>query len=654
MTELTQLHNARLSWQDDGAPYSADYDDVYFSRQGGLAETHHVFLAANDLVARWRALDELLIKTDQHGAFTITELGFGTGLNFLCCWRLWEQTACQRLRLYFISCEKHPLTLAALTQAQQQWPELAPWREQLLCCYPDHSAGYHRLPLGTVTLDLYYGDALELLRQQSSPQARIDAWFLDGFTPAHNPDLWSDEILQTICQLSRPGTTLSSYSVTGRVVRALGALGFSVERRPGFGQKRQMLFAQLPLTAEGVQPKPGHVVVIGSGLAGSTVAGALAGRGVRVTVLEAAAEAAAGASGNRQAVVQMRLNRSIDSHYFLNLHSYLYALRYYHQLASTSGNALQWHPCGVLTLNSAYTHTRQHSAPDDYQHYPRQVLEYVTAADANRLTGMTLTDDAWYLPGGGWMSPAECCRALLQHPLISIKTSTTVAALEPHENNQWRLLDDSANTIMYADTVVIANSYAARNFVQAALYPVSPLRGQVSHLSSTAASESLSMVVCSERYLAPAYQGVHCAGASYIKNASSSALSAQEHEENLLKLGAISEQLGFSLASPIDGRVAFRGSSGDFVPLAGQVPDPDLPELQYGNSRYLINEAEELRLPGLYLSIGHGSHGSVSCPLLAEHLAALICAEPSPLPAALADTVDPVRFIRRQRKRDRK
>jgi len=256
MMKPTDLQNANLTWQDDGAPYSPDYDDVYFSREGGLAETHYVFLQANNLVARWQALDAELIASDSHAVFTIGELGFGTGLNFLSCWRLWQQTACQRLQLHYISCEKHPLTHNALGKALQQWPELAQLSEQLLRFYPDHSVGYHRLPLPEITLDLYYGDALELLQQQSScdvspaaeptskPNARTDAWFLDGFTPAHNPALWSDEILQLIADRSRHGTTLSSYSVTGRVVRSLQATGFTVEKQKGFGPKRVMLFAQ--------------------------------------------------------------------------------------------------------------------------------------------------------------------------------------------------------------------------------------------------------------------------------------------------------------------------------------------------------------------------------------------------------------------------
>ena len=681
MMKPTDLQNANLTWQDDGAPYSPDYDDVYFSREGGLAETHYVFLQANQLVARWQALDAELIASDSHAVFTIGELGFGTGLNFLSCWRLWQQTACQRLRLHYISCEKHPLTRDALGKALQQWSELAQFSEQFLRFYPDHSAGYHRLPLPDITLDLYYGDALALLQQQSScddskiatpkviPNARTDAWFLDGFTPAHNPALWSDEILQLIADRSRCGTTLSSYSVTGRVVRSLQAAGFTVEKQKGFGPKRVMLFAQFAgsterrpdqspdrTTAASIdgmahRVRPETAIVIGAGLAGSTVARALANRGVQVTVVDKNVGIAQGASGNRQAVVQMRLNRQADTHWQFHVHSYLYALRYYQALSNQSDNALNWHPCGVLTLDSAYTHTRKAASADDYGHYPPTMLQSVTAADSEALCGIPLQEDGLLQPGGGWLNPAACCQLCLDHPLITVRTNTHVATLTQSTDHRWQVIDDQGQLTGSSDVVIIANSHAAGELAQTELYPVTALRGQVSHVSLTAASQALRSVVCSERYLAPAHGGLHCVGASYVKHSTDDQLSEAEHRENLQKLGNITTQLGFDEHSPATGRVGFRGSSQDYIPLAGAVPDPDLPELRYGSTQHTSAPPVEARLTGLYMSIGHGSHGTVSCPLLAEHVASLACGEYSPLPQPLADCVDPMRFIRRMRKR---
>lgn len=668
MKQPSDIVNANISWQEDGAPYSPDYDDVYFSRQGGLAETDHVFLRANDLQARWQAAEQQAAA----GVFSIAELGFGTGLNFLSCWRLWQQTGCQRLRLHFISCEKHPLSRDALRQALRQWPELSELSAQLLAHYPDHSSGYHRLLLRadqnqshSIVLDLYYGDALAMLQQQSSPHAQMDAWFLDGFTPSHNPELWSEDILHSIARLSRPGTTLSSYSVTGRVVRALRGLDFNVEKRQGFGSKRQMLFAckqgdARPLPAAGDR----QAVVIGAGLAGATAARALADRGVPVTVLEQAHEIAHGASGNNQAVVQMRLNKQADTHWQFHLHSYLFALRYYADLASISDNAIDWHDCGVLTLDSAYTNTRHQAGKsaatathEQYAHYPPQLLQRVAAEQTLAVAGIALPEDGYLQPRGGWLNPAATCRVCLDHPLITVRHGVSVADIAQNAG-RWQTIDNLGRQTSDSDILVIANSYAAREFRQTAAYPVSPLRGQVTELAAGAQSAALRMVVCSERYLAPeSASGQHCIGASYVKGSVDTRLSREEQDGNLEKSAQVRALLGLDAPATLHGRASIRGSSGDYMPIAGAVPDPDLPESRYGSTQQVSSPgslqapADPQLLPGLYLSTGHGSHGTASCPIIAEHIACLALAEASPLPSPLSDCIAPMRFIRRQRRR---
>ena len=658
-----ELSPAELQWQEDGAPFSSRYGDVYFSRSGGLAETHHVFLDANALQQRWRELD----AREYPGVFTIAELGFGTGLNFLACWRLWQQTACKHLRLQFISCEKHPLTKDALIKALQQWPELSHWSQQLIEHYPHPVPGYHRLQMHTgtdtspVLLDLYYGDALTLLSQQSSPEARIDAWFLDGFSPGLNPDLWSEPLLDTIARLSHQHTTLSSYSVTGRVVRYLKALGFEVEKRQGFGHKRHMLFARY---AAG-KPKPAAAstaIVIGAGLAGATVARALAERGLQVRVLEQASAPASAASGNRQAVVQLRLNKQIDNAWSFHLHSYLYALRFYHNIKRRSP-PLSWHPCGVLTLTSAYGNTRELAASseelaDAWQHYPSEVLRALDVDAVQQLTDLDINEAGLWQPAGGWVNPAQCVGLCLEHKNINLYCSTQVTALH-YDGKQWHVQtrsihSGSNDTKTYtADCVVVAASYQSRELEQTALYPVSPLRGQVSHINTTVDSKKLKQVICSQRYIAPAdTDGLHCVGASYVKGSDNTTLELNEHLDNLEKLAPLSVLLGFKQDEILAGRASIRGASQDYLPIAGPVADPLQADSEYGGTRYLPQGQEDIRmLPGLYISSGHGSHGTVSCPLIAEHIATLICHEPSPLTTAQAELISPVRFVKRQRRR---
>jgi len=663
-----QIKPAVIEWQPDGSPYSPVFDDVYFSRAGGLAETEHVFLQANNLLQRWQDKDQALAdKEGKNGTFLLCELGFGTGLNFLACWKRWQQAQCKHLRLHYVSCEKHPLTLTDLTRALSQWPELAHWRDQLLAQYHDHTAGCHRLVFGNVTLDLYFGDALTQLRSHPA-RMPVDCWFLDGFTPPHNPELWQDDLLELIASRAAPGTTVSSYSVTGRVVRALKSYGFSVEKPPGFGHKRQMLKASLsaepseqvtanakPQTSTN-KPRP-RAVVVGAGLAGATTAYALAKRGYAITVIDAAQEVASGASGNPTAVVQLRLNRQQDALWQFHLHCYLFAQRFYHQLDLASEQQIQWSPCGVLTLNSAYAKTRRRFEPGEFDHYPNHALAELTAEQSAQETGFDLTEAGLYLPEGGTINPKATTEFCLSHPAITVQLSSRVDSLH-YEHDQWHLLDETNQSLVTADIVILANSFGIQGLDVSERFPVNPLRGQVSLIPATEISQTQHAVICGERYLTPANNGFHCVGASYVKGASDDAISAQEHKENREKLGIVGEVLALSEETPTQGRASFRGSSGDYLPLAGAIPDPLTPSRQYGGTRHLQSSASDnsvvSRLPGLYINAGHGSHGSVSCPLLAEYLASIIAGEPSPLSLELAGIVDPWRFDQREQKRLRK
>ncbi len=633
---IEALENADLDWQDSGAPWSRAYEDVYFSREGGMAETRHVFLQANQLAERWQSL------ANEQRTFTVAELGFGTGLNFLCCWQLWRATQCSNLRLHYISCEKHPLTRSALQHALSQWPELQALADALLAAYPDHSPGYHRLHLQlpgdrrSIILDLYYGDAEALLRAQANAALQVDAWFLDGFNPANNPALWSDSMLATIAERSGAGTTLSSYSVTGRVVRQLEALGFSIEKRKGFGRKRHMLYAELPgKSAASRQAAPAHrtdeVTVIGAGVAGCTAAWSLARRGFRVTVLEQGETAAAGASGNPQAILQCRLNRVPDTLWQFNLLSFLYASRFYSWLQLQPGVDFQWHNCGVLTLETAYKYTRKPTTPDTYTHYPPQVLHHVAADEASDIAGLPLNEGGLFLTPGGWLNPQQLCRTLLSHPNITLHTHASVAELQ-RQGRDWHVVNSGGEVLSASPQVIVANSFSARRFQVMADLPVAPLRGQISYLQSSDASRKLRTVICSRSYLTPADGNQHCVGASYVKNSEITELSNTEHHDVVTGVLPCIPSLEKEVSGAFPGRASVRGGSRDFMPLAGPVSD-------------------SAALTGLYVSIGHGSHGMATCPLLAEHIAALICAEASPLTGAQQALVHPARFLAQKRHR---
>lgn len=214
---------AALVWQDDGTPRSAEFDDPYFSAEGGLAEAQHVFLAGNNLPARFAK------------GFHIAELGFGTGLNMLAAWQAWQQSGAKG-PLHFTSFEAFPLKPTDLEKAMAHWPELAPLAAPLLAAWPCTTL---RLP--SLHFELIIGDARATL---PAWQGKADAWFLDGFSPSKNPEMWSESLMSAVGRHTAPNGSFATYTAAGVVRRALAAAGFSVARSKGFGRKRHMSIGQ--------------------------------------------------------------------------------------------------------------------------------------------------------------------------------------------------------------------------------------------------------------------------------------------------------------------------------------------------------------------------------------------------------------------------
>lgn len=671
-TPPPSLENADILWQDSGAPYSSRFDDIYFSREGGLDETEYVFLAANQLPERWREADAALQQSGEPAVFTVAELGFGTGLNFLCTWRAWRKLAPKHLRLHFISCERYPLQRDTMEQALAQWPALQPLNQALLKTYPDHSAGYHRLHLTLpddkhpVLLDLYYGDAADTLAAQPQRMAgKVDAWFLDGFAPRVNPEMWRPELMAQLARLSRPGTTLSTYSVAGQVQRGLREAGFQIEKHPGFGSKREMLRGTLPVTNPAVIAPTAwlsvtdtshatkEVIVIGGGLAGCLSARALARKGCQVTLLERENSLARGASGNRQAILQCRLSNAVNATRQFNLQAYLYAVRELQTLAESHPD-IAWHPCGVLNLETAFSARRERCDPVDLSRYAAVVARALTQDEASTQAGITLDGGATQLLLGGWVNPPGVCAACVDDPHIIVRTGCTVQRLQVLDNGRWQVLDEHSQVLVEADSVLIANSYLAGQFAQTAPIPIVPIRGQVSYVNASKESAALNTVVCGQSYIAPAWQGLHSVGASYSRDIHDTALSPREHAQNLAGITAHLPAGSVRESSIADGRVSVRATTRDRMPIVGQVPDFSAFEQHYsalGQSARKHPDNPVPNLPGLYVSIGHGSHGMSNAPLAAEYLASLICGETLPLQRELIEVIHPARFALRELRR---
>ena len=223
--------SATIEWHD-GQPYSSTFEDVYFSSDNGLLETDYVFIKGNELITRWQA------STDKQ--FTIIETGFGTGLNFLCTCKNWLENAPENTVLHFISVEKYPLTAVDMYKALQRWHELKSIADALLAQYETLlSTGLASFFNHQIQLHVMFGDATDCLRLLNS---KADAWFLDGFAPAKNPDMWQTALFEQMARLSHSKTSFATFTSAGAVRRGLAAAGFVVNKKAGFGKKREMIF----------------------------------------------------------------------------------------------------------------------------------------------------------------------------------------------------------------------------------------------------------------------------------------------------------------------------------------------------------------------------------------------------------------------------
>ena len=631
MPEILQA--ARLEFAPDGTPRSSLFDDIYHSVHGGLAQARHVFIAGNDLPQRWRQQDR----------FVILETGFGLGLNFLATWQAWraDPQACRRL--HFVSCEKHPFTAADLARAHAAWPELAALAEELRAAWPPLIPGIHRLHLaaGRVILTLVFGDAAQRLR---TLDAAVDAFYLDGFSPARNPELWTPELCRALARLAAPGATLATWSVAGHLREALAAVEFDLEKRPGFAGKRQMLQGRFRSRrpSRHAPPAERRALVIGAGIAGSTVAHRLASAGWQVTVLEAGAVAGNGASGNLAGVLRPLPSADDNRLSRLTRAGYL-ATR---ALLQTLPDA-RWSPCGVLHLGREPRHEAQQHKTVAALGWPEDVLRYVDADEAGTRLGWPVTTGGWLFPHGGWVQPPSLCRAALASSAnITLRLATPVARLRATADG-WAAIGDDGEWLAEAPLAIMASGVAAPRFAQFGWLPQRAARGQVSHIPAAQALP-LQTVVCKYGYAAPVVDGWQLAGATLQYGDDDHSLRLADHRDNLARLALMLPGSDARIdPAGLGGRVAYRPMSPDRLPIVGAVPMADAP----GNAPANARLATLPRQRGLWCAQGYGARGIVWSALMADLLLSRIEGEPLPLETDLVDALDPGRFLLRPRRR---
>lgn len=598
----------------DGVPVSTAFDDVYFSRAGGAAETEYVFLHGNGLPKRWQ----------EKNAFTVGELGFGTGLNFLVTLKAFRETANIQARLHYIAIEKFPFMPEQLRELLAQQPELAMQVEELLAVYPLRLPGIHRLHLGNVSLTLCFGDVLEMLREINSP---IDAWYLDGFSPAKNGEMWDENMYQHMQRLSAPDATVATFTAASHVRRGLKAAGFTVTKTKGFGHKREMSsgvfeggVAKHCVASHGEPAGRGFggkapinkIIIIGAGIAGATLARALAERGYAVTILEHYA-IASGASGNAAGVLFPQITKQwgLASDWYFT--AYSYALRQLRHWQS-QGLVFEHAACGMLRLprHADEEMLLQHLA--DTHGLDASIVHWLGRDAASAQAGVSLQTGAAFFPEGTWLNPAQLCAALVQHKHITLRAQTGVKSLA-RVGECWQLTLAGGEVLETKYCCMTAAHESAALLGNYGL-KLGAVGGQVSMFNAADAASPLRSILCHSGYVIPV-GGRILVGATYHREDMLS-VTAERHDENRAALNEILP--GWMHSDAVDGRSSARATTPDRLPYVGALND------------------------GLYVSTGHGSRGLLSAPLAAEMIASRIAGETSPVSVALQHITRPLRF----------
>ncbi|MBU3693623.1 MAG: tRNA (5-methylaminomethyl-2-thiouridine)(34)-methyltransferase MnmD [Rhodocyclaceae bacterium] len=710
--------------QDDGSLLAPDFGDTYASRAGALDQSRAVFLAGCGLPERLTGRQHTVLETGfgtglnalalaqaAHGSHAappargcsrsaqseVAGAAYAAGLAASGC------------HVHYVGIEAHPLSRDDLAAALAAYDELSPWREALLAGWPPPMEGTYRWALGPrFTLTLVLGEVLPALRELD---ASADSVFLDGFAPDRNPAMWTTELLAEVVAHCRPSARIASWCVAGDVRRALAAVGCAVERKPGFAAKRERLEAvvdeRVPLPrqseanersrdgsrdgfvveavgkspdstlvgreavqagpVDGADSIPDRALVIGAGIAGASVAAALALRGIAVTVLEAE-RLAAGASGNPLGVV--RPEPSGLDHPISRLTAmgtlWLRGWLEGRWRARSLGTGAEAQPptvhadrCGAIRLPRDDKHARR--LREHAEASPPEWMQWLGAAEASDRVGAPVAGDGVWIAEGWNVRPPDLVAALLAAsgaavlagrvrsiapadvPTGSRLVSSNHACVTPGGDSRpadgtyvpvttdavpepgglgpsgsggrpaWRVTLGDGTTTEWP-LIVIANAFGVSGHIA---LPLRHVRGQLSWTEG-GDGEVLQAIVCREGYVTPAVDGRNIVGATFQRDDADLAPRDEDDRTNQWRLSRLLPGWADRPLGPA--RVSVRAATPDRLPLVGALA------------------------PGLYASLGHGSRGLTCAPLCGELIASMVCAEPLPLPRDLVRRLDPLRF----------
>jgi tRNA 5-methylaminomethyl-2-thiouridine biosynthesis bifunctional protein len=574
---------------------SDDFDDLYFDAHDGLAESQYVFINGTNLREK--------LRNSKH--LTIAETGFGTGLNFLAVLDLLVEFPNHQVD--YISYESRPLSPDVIATAHAAFPSLCDHSADLLGNLPPRWPGVHlrHFKDGQVRLHLYYGIAEDSL---AASDFHADIWFLDGFAPAKNPQMWSQKVLLHVGRLTRAGGRLTSFTAAGAVRNGLNAAGFSIKKRPGFGRKRDMIIG-VKMGTVSVLNRKGAVGIIGGGVAGVSVAAGLRHRGIEATILDAGPGLATAASGNRLALQTPRLTIDHNDASQLSASCLAYAAHCSDAAGATLSDkvvSLDWPDREAVRQNKFRS-----------QSWPCDLLRPVDVDTAAHEAGIPLPVGGVVHDFGRVIEPARLCQHLAGPTPVVIDTEIINIT---RQDQGLVLLAKNGRQFNYEQIVVATGAGLPESFRQLAIAGVTVdiIAGQVSHIPQQAALAPLVAGLSFGGYFTPCHNGFHELGATFDRSGQDiNDADAFCQNRNLLP-PALKDLLQHLRDCP--GRTSQRASTPDHNPIVGQL-------------------SKDIFVLGAV-----GARGFTLAPLLGEYLAAQIALMPNCLGRSIQAALDPFRF----------
>jgi tRNA 5-methylaminomethyl-2-thiouridine biosynthesis bifunctional protein len=619
--QFAPLVPASVAFDASGIPVSLLYGDVYHSRSGALAQAEHVFLSGNQLPGRWRG----------RTTFTVCETGFGLGHNFLALWHAWRTDPDRCARLHVVSFEAHPFSRADLAQLiVPALPDaLRALAGQLLTLWPPLLPGLHRLEFesGALTLTLAFGTVKRLATQIS---ACVDAYFLDGFAPKKNPEMWTPSLFGQMARMANVGATAASWCCATPVRRALSNAGFLVSKVPGLGRKREMTVAVLRPTMGrqltiGADREP--VLIVGGGFAGAGIAYGLALRGHPVTVLDPVFADGPGGShrGHRAAALAPLISRDDDFRARLSRAGVACALQRWQTLPPA---AAPWR-CGAINLVATAQDALERQTTIKRLGFPQNWVSWLNPAAASERIGFEVRQGGVFFADGQLLRPPMLVQALLGQAGVRC-IAARAARLQTDAQGRWLVNDACGALIASASTLVLANAAQAFGLLSTAygmeelpkMASMLNLAGQVSHFSAGSSQHDPRLIVGGDGYWLPSVDNVCVGGSTYVSAAHATEVTQGGHQAIIDKLARLLNVTASRINQWLDhsgGWAGWRAVVSDRLPVVGPVAG----------------------VCGLWLACAYGSRGLTWSALAGEVVAAKLSVEPAPIERELLRAIAP-------------